>query len=290
MNQNKERKRLPPWLRRRLPHGCAPTASIIEDQQVHTVCQEAKCPNQMECWAKRTATFLVMGNECTRSCGFCDIAYNKTPKPLDPQEPQRIAESVRQLQLKHVVITMVTRDDLPDGGANHLVKILEEVRKQNPNATVEVLTSDFDGNFEALQTILESSPEVFNHNVETVRDLSPRVRHRATYDRSLAILEYVRNHSDIIVKSGLMVGLGETDQQVQKTLDDLHGVGCDIVTIGQYLQPCSKRLQVKTFITPEQFINYKKYGLSIGISQMVCGPFVRSSYHAQDLIKNKIHK
>lgn len=278
--------RFPSWLHRRLPKGCAPTRTIVDGERLHTVCEEAKCPNRLECWSKKTATFLIMGNECTRSCGFCDIRFSKTPKPLDLQEPQRVAKSVKALGLRHVVITMVARDDLPDGGAAHLIQVIEEVRKQNSQVTVEVLTSDFDGNFDALHTVLQIHPEVFNHNIETVRELSPQVRYRASYDRSLEVLKYASSHSDNPVKSGLMVGFGETQKQVWKAIQDLYSVGCEIITIGQYLQPSSKKIRVKEFVTPQQFKEYEEYGRAIGVSKMICGPFVRSSYNAEKHYSN----
>lgn len=277
--------RFPSWLHRKLPKGSllAQTDQIISKNRLHTVCEEAKCPNLLECWSKKTATFLVMGKECTRNCGFCSIDFSKVPKSLEEDEPQRVAESVVQLGLKHVVITMVARDDLPDGGAHHLAKIIKEIRKQIPGATIELLTSDFNGNADAWNVVLEADPEVFNHNIETVRELTPRVRHTATYDTTLKLLHYAKTHRKserLRVKSGLMVGLGETEEQVHQTLRDLHAHGCDIVTIGQYLQPTKQKLLVKSFVSPEQFKKYEEFGYTLGISHMYCGPFVRSSYNA----------
>lgn len=274
--------RFPKWLHRKLPIGNAlwKTQRVLGENRLPTVCEEAKCPNLLECWSKKTATFLALGKACTRNCGFCDIDFSKTPPPLEENEPDRIAKSVKALELKHVVITMVARDDLRDGGASQIAKIIEEVRRQNVTVTVEVLTSDFDGNEEALSIIMKAKPDIFNHNIETVRALSPKVRHRATYDRTLSILKSVHNLSPkIIVKSGLMVGLGENGQQVHETIDDLHQAGCRIITIGQYLQPNRKKLRVKEFITPEAFEAYAEYGRSHGV-KMHCGPFVRSSYNA----------
>lgn len=282
--------RFPSWLHRRLPAGgeLAKTGDILEKNRLHTVCEEAKCPNLLECWSKKTATFLVMGKDCTRSCGFCSIDFAKTPKPLDKEEPQRVADSVKQLGLKHVVITMVARDDLPDGGAGHLGEVIRCVREQIHEATLEVLTSDFEGNPQALDLIIAAQPEIFNHNIETVRTLSPRVRHKATYDRTLSVLDYVkqkRAHSPLLIKSGLMVGLGETEEQVFETIRDLHAAGCEIITIGQYLQPSRQKLLVKEFVTPEQFKRYEEYGLALGLKYMYCGPFVRSSYNANLVIQ-----
>lgn len=278
--------RFPSWLHRRLPKGSElqQTGKILAQHRLNTVCEEAKCPNLLECWSQKTATFLVMGKECTRNCGFCDIDFSKTPKSLEEDEPQRVAESVKELGLRHVVITMVARDDLPDGGSRHLVRVMEEVRRCNPGVTIEVLTSDFGGQPQAWQTILDASPHIFNHNIETVRELTPRVRHKATYDRTLELLRYVashRPHAGVKVKSGLMVGLGETEEQVFQTLKDLKEAGCDIVTIGQYLQPNRHKLIVKSFVTPEQFKKYEAFGYQLGLSYLYCGPFVRSSYNAQ---------
>lgn len=286
--------RFPSWLHRRLPQGgnLWKTGDVLEKNRLHTVCEEAKCPNLLECWTKKTATFLVMGKECTRNCGFCDIDFSKTPKELEGDEPQRVADSVKQLGLKHVVITMVARDDLPDGGAAHLAAIINEVRKQAGGVTIEVLTSDLSGNFEALETILKAQPEIFNHNIETVRELTPRVRHKATYERTLSLLKHVKSSYSaprILVKSGLMVGLGETTEQVQETLRDLHAANCDIVTIGQYLQANLRKLLVKAFVTPEQFAAYEAYGHSLGIKHMYCGPFVRSSYNAGEVLQSFNH-
>lgn len=286
--------RYPSWLHRKLPKGGAiiNTGQVISQHRLHTVCEEAKCPNLLECWSKKTATFLVMGKECSRNCGFCDIDFTKAPKALEQDEPLRVAESVLELGLKHVVITMVARDDLIDGGADHLVKVIEEVRKINHEVTIEVLTSDLMGNKEALSRVLEAKPEIFNHNIETIRELTPRVRHKATYDRTLEVLGYAashRFHRGMKVKSGLMVGLGESDEQVFETLRDLKSVGCDIVTIGQYLQPNQRKLMVKGFIHPDQFKSYETYGYSIGIPYLYCGPFVRSSYNA-DLVLQKVNQ
>ncbi|MBN9377324.1 MAG: lipoyl synthase [Chlamydiales bacterium 38-26] len=281
--------RFPSWLHRKLPKGSEvwKTGQVLNQNRLHTVCEEAKCPNLLECWSKKTATFLVMGKECTRSCGFCDIDFSKTPKPLAADEPQRVAESVLQLGLKHVVITMVARDDLPDGGAQHLADVIEEIRKQVKDVTIEVLTSDFTGSTTSLDILLKAKPEIFNHNIETVRAMTPRVRHKATYDRTLSVLKYVRKQGDptLLVKSGIMVGLGETEAEVFETIHDLKAVGCDIITIGQYLQPNRNKLLVKAFVTPDQFKRYEEYGYSLGIKNMYCGPFIRSSYNANEVLQ-----
>jgi lipoyl synthase len=275
--------RFPSWLHRKLPKGSNlwQTGEVLTQNRLHTVCEEAKCPNLLECWSRKTATFLIMGKECTRSCGFCSIDFSKQPKSLEADEPQRVAQSVLELGLKHVVITMVARDDLADGGASHLAEVVAEIRKQVPSATIELLTSDFSGNEEALKIVMDAKPEIFNHNIETVRDLTPRVRHKATYDRTLNVLRFVkRTQSSSLVKSGMMVGLGETNEQVEETLRDLSATGCDIVTIGQYLQSDNRKLRVKAFVHPDQFKAYEQFGRSIGIKHMYCGPFVRSSYNA----------
>ncbi len=280
--------RFPSWLHRKIPLGGEhfATDSILTKYRLNTVCEEAKCPNRMECYSKKTATFLALGKACTRNCGFCDIDFTKTPKKPESDEPERIAGSVRELGLKHVVITMVARDDLPDGGAAHMAKIIDEVRKTSPGVTIEVLTSDFQGNFAAIDQVLEKSPDIFNHNIETVRQLSPRVRHKATYDRTLQVLQYVKKQNKTsFVKSGIMVGLGENTDQVKETIQDLVQAGCDIITIGHYLQANIKKLLVKSFVTPEQFKEYEEFGYKIGAKHMYCGPFVRSSYNAGEILQ-----
>lgn len=283
-----ESSRFPHWLHRSLPQsaGFVETEETVQKYRLHTVCEEAKCPNRWECWSRKTATFLLLGRECTRSCGFCAVAFRSAPPPPDPEEPDRIALFVQELDLKHVVLTMVARDDLPDGGAAHLVLVVEAVRRLPKKISIELLTSDFAGNMEALDLVLQSGLDVFNHNLETVRVLSPKVRHKANYDRSLALLQQVAQSKEklrIKVKSGLMLGLGETEEQVEETLRDLSQVGCDIVTMGQYLQSNSRKLKVRSFVSPEQFEKYQRYGIAIGIPVVYAGPFVRSSYHAEEV-------
>lgn len=276
--------RFPSWLHRKMPSGenLWSTDSVMRSHGLHTVCEEAKCPNLLECWSKKTATYLVMGKTCTRNCGFCSIDFSKTPQPLEDNEPRRVAESAKQLGLKHVVITMVARDDLEDGGALHLTQVIEEIRKVCSGTTVEVLTSDFSGNLKALDLIMQVEPEIFNHNIETVRELTPRVRHKATYNRTLEILSHAKkSQKKTLIKSGLMVGLGETEDQVYETIRDLQEVGCSIITIGQYLQSDRRKLLVKSFVTPKQFDRYAEWGKKLGIKNMYCGPFVRSSYNAE---------
>jgi len=277
--------RFPSWLHRKLPKGNTlfQTHTILEKYRLNTVCEEAKCPNRSECYSKKTATFLALGKECTRSCGFCAIDFSKTPKAPEKDEPERIAASVKELGLKHVVVTMVARDDLPDGGALAFSAILREIHKENPQVTIEILTSDFGGNEEALLCVLQEKIDVFNHNLETVKRLSPRVRHKATYERSLHVLHFVKRQNRCAVKSGIMVGLGETEEEVQETLRDLHHIGCDIVTIGHYLQASARKLSVKAFITLDQFKAYEDFGHHLGIPKVFSGPFVRSSYHAGEV-------
>ncbi|MGA8164555.1 MAG: lipoyl synthase [Waddliaceae bacterium] len=281
--------RFPSWLHRKLPKGgnTGKTGTILSHHRMPTVCEEAKCPNLPECWSQKTATFLVMGDACTRSCGFCSIDFSRTPKPLESDEPKRVAESVKALGLQHVVITMVARDDVQDGGAEHLSRIIKEIRKQTAEVTIEVLTSDFFGNEQALETMLSVEPEIFNHNIETVRELTPRVRHKATYERTLHVLEYMhsRKNSRMLIKSGFMAGFGETEAQGRQAILDLYEAGCRIITIGQYLQSDRRKLLVKEFVTPEQFKRYEDYGSSIGVDYMFCGPFIRSSYNAREVYK-----
>lgn len=284
--------RFPKWLHRKLPKGnkLFKTNTIIDKYKLNTVCEEAKCPNRLECYSKKTATFLALGKTCTRACGFCEIDFSKNPKKPEADEPERIALSVRELGLKHVVITMVARDDLEDQGASHLAKIIDAVRKENNEVTVEVLTSDFSGNTKALDIIIEKQVEVFNHNIETVKRLTPKVRHKATYERTLHVLDYIHKSSfKGFIKSGIMVGLGEELQEVKETLKDLKHVGCDIVTIGHYLQASRLKLPVKRFVTPEEFKLFETYGHEIGIPNVYSGPFVRSSYNA-DLLKDMASK
>lgn len=278
--------RFPSWLHRKLPHGANifKTGNILSENQLPTVCEEARCPNRLECWSKKTATFLTLGKECTRRCGFCSIDFAEKPKSPEADEPERISKSITALELKHVVLTMVARDDLTDGGASHLKSIVEKIRTNNTATTIELLTSDFSGNEAAWDLILEANPDIFNYNIETVRELTPRVRHKATYDRTLTFLKYMKN-GRMLIKSGLMLGLGETEAQVFQTLLDLKEVGCNIVIIGQYLQPTHKHLKVKSFITPEQFQKFQDYGHQIGIEYVTASPFMRSSYNADEVMQ-----
>jgi lipoic acid synthetase len=257
---------------------------ILRDLQLNTVCEEASCPNIGECFQAGTATFLIMGPACTRACPYCDIDFEKKPQPLDPTEPERLAIAVKRLNLKHVVITSVNRDDLPDGGASQFVGCIEATRKISPGTTIEVLIPDLCGNWQALATLLEAAPEVLNHNMETVPRLYKRVRPQADYDQSLELFNRAKRFlPKVYTKSGIMVGLGETDAEVRQVMEDLRRVNCDILTIGQYLQPSQKHLGVKEFVTPGQFDAWRIYGESIGFLQVVSSPLTRSSYHAEQV-------
>jgi lipoyl synthase len=276
----------PEWLRVKAPQWerVGSVKEILRDLELNTVCEEASCPNIGECFNAGTATFLIMGPACTRACPYCDIDFEKKPKELDPTEPTRLAEAVRRMNLNHVVITSVNRDDLPDGGASQFIKCIEGIRAVSPKTTIELLIPDLCGNWDALATILSASPEVLNHNTETIPRLYRRVRPQGDYARSLELLQKVRDiNPHVYTKSGIMVGLGETDAEVRQTMRDLRSVNCDILTIGQYLQPSQKHLDVKDFVTPEQFDAWREYGESIGFLQVVSTPLTRSSYHAEQV-------
>lgn len=276
--------RFPNHLRRQIPSGqeMQQTNAILKKHRLNTVCNEAKCPNRLECFTNRRATFLALGNACTRNCAFCDIAFSPSPPPPAPDEPDRIANCIRELGIVHATITMVTRDDLSDQGAHHMAAIIRKIRCENPRTTIEVLTSDFSGITQWIDVVLDEKPQIFNHNLETVRSLTPRIRHQAEYDRSLSVLRHAKQSKKSMIKSGLMVGLGETEKEVRETIQDLQKVGCDIIAIGQYLQPSRKKILVKEFISPKQFQAYEQFGYEIGVKQMVCGPFVRSDYYKSD--------
>jgi lipoic acid synthetase len=276
----------PEWLRVKAPQWerVGGVKEVLRDLALNTVCEEASCPNIGECFNAGTATFLIMGPACTRACPYCDIDFEKKPKALDPTEPDRLAEAVRRMRLNHVVITSVNRDDLPDGGASQFVNCIEAVRALSPNTTIEVLIPDLCGNWEALETILRANPEVMNHNTETIPRLYRRVRPQGNYDRTLELLRRSRQFAPhIYTKSGIMVGLGETDKEVRQVMQDLRSVDCDILTIGQYLQPSQKHLGVQEFVTPEQFDAWREFGESIGFLQVVSSPLTRSSYHAEQV-------
>lgn len=276
----------PEWLRVKAPQWerVGNIKGILRDLELNTVCEEASCPNIGECFNVGTATFLIMGPACTRACPYCDIDFEKKPKPLDPTEPDRLAEAVRRMQLKHVVITSVNRDDLPDGGAAQFVKCIDQIRLVSPDTTIEVLIPDLCGNWGALTTILQAQPEVMNHNTETVPRLYRRTRPQGDYQRSLELIGRSRQLApQVYTKTGIMVGLGETDDEVRQVMQDLRAVDCDILTIGQYLQPSQKHLGVKEFVTPEQFEQWRIYGESLGFLQVVASPLTRSSYHAEQV-------
>jgi lipoyl synthase len=282
----------PDWLRVKAPQWerVGNVKEILRDLNLNTVCEEASCPNIGECFNGGTATFLIMGPACTRACPYCDIDFEKKPQPLNPLEPLNLAEAVRRMNLSHVVITSVNRDDLADGGASQFVRCIEEIRKVSPRTTIEVLIPDLCGNWEALRLIIESTPEVLNHNTETVPRLYKKTRPQGDYERSLELLKKTRELSaQIYTKSGIMVGLGETDEEVRQVMRDLRTVDCDILTIGQYLQPTAKHLQLKEFINPEQFDLWRKYGESLGFLQVVSSPLTRSSYHAAE-VQNLMNK
>ena len=256
---------------------------LIGKDRLHTVCQEAKCPNMWECFSQQTATFLIMGSRCTRNCRFCSVAQGPA-EPPDPAEPGRIAAAVKQMGLSYIVITSVTRDDLADGGAVFFAETIQAVHRQIPSARVEVLIPDFQGNAQALQTVLNAHPDVLNHNIETVPRLYPIVRPQALYQRSLQLLSRVQKYDNCLpIKSGLMLGLGEHSAEIRSTLKDLFDAGCRILTIGQYLQPSKAHLPVKRFIPPAEFENWKSTALEMGFCEVASGPFVRSSYHAKEL-------
>jgi lipoic acid synthetase len=281
----KPRPRLPEWLRIKLPTSdtFSHTRALLDELKLHTVCESAKCPNHWECWSKGTATFMIAGDRCTRACGFCAVSTAK-PFALEADEPARVAEATRRMRLKHVVITAVARDDLADGGAEHFRKTIDEVRKLNPGIVIEVLVPDFNDSDAAIETVLAANPQIFNHNLETVRRLTPSVRHRATYDRSLTVLRKVkaRRGESMFTKSGVMLGLGETEEELFAAMEDLRGAGCDILTLGQYLQPTIKHLPVVEFVSPEKFQQHGERARQMGFVHVASGPMVRSSYHADE--------
>jgi lipoic acid synthetase len=276
----------PEWLRVKAPQWerVGSVKEILRDLALNTVCEEASCPNIGECFNAGTATFLIMGPACTRACPYCDIDFEKKPKALDPTEPMRLAEAVGRLGLNHVVITSVNRDDLPDGGASQFGRCIEAIRAISPQTTIEVLIPDLCGNWDALAAILQANPEVLNHNTETVPRLYRRVRPQGDYLRSLELLKRTHELAPwVYTKSGLMVGLGETDTEIRAVMQDLRSVNCDILTIGQYLQPSQKHLNVTNFVTPTQFDAWSEWGESLGFLQVVSSPLTRSSYHAEQV-------
>jgi lipoic acid synthetase len=276
----------PDWLRVKAPQWerVGNVKEILRDLALNTVCEEASCPNIGECFNAGTATFLIMGPACTRACPYCDIDFEKKPQALDPTEPTRLAEAVRRMQLNHVVITSVNRDDVPDGGASQFVRCINAIHEVSPHTTIEVLIPDLCGNWQALEIILQAKPEVINHNTETISRLYRRVRPQGNYERTMELLQRSRQISpSTYTKSGIMVGLGETDAEIRQVMEDLRRVDCDILTIGQYLQPSQKHLQVSDFVTPEQFAAWQTFGEELGFLQVVSSPLTRSSYHAEQV-------
>ena len=279
------RKRLPEYLKRPIINTDTTknVRHILKNHCLNTVCENARCPNKNECYTKNTATFLIMGNNCTRNCRYCNISCAK-PEPLNFDEPIQVAQAVKDLGLKYSVITSVTRDDLPDGGAEHFANCIYEIRKISPTTKIEILTPDFKGDANALNTIINAHPNVFNHNIETVRELFKTARPQGDYQRSLNVLNYIKVNSDIPTKSGLMVGLGESFEQIEETLNDLKNVGCDMLTIGQYIQPSKEHLDVVKYYTLEEFEGLQKLAQKIGFKHYQINPLVRSSYMAAEMV------
>ncbi|PYZ95743.1 lipoyl synthase [Alteribacter lacisalsi] len=287
MAKKEEHIRKPDWLKIKLNTNESYTGlkKMMREKKLHTVCEEARCPNIHECWAERkTATFMILGDICTRACRFCAVKTG-LPTELDLDEPERVADSVKLMGLKHAVITAVARDDLKDGGAEVFAETVRAIRRKSPFTTVEVLPSDMMGRFENLQTLMDAKPDIMNHNIETVRSLTPRVRARATYERTLEFLKRAKEmNPNIPTKSSLMIGLGETKEEIIETMDDLRASNVDIMTIGQYLQPTKKHLKIKKYWSPEEFAELKEIALSKGFKHCESGPLVRSSYHADEQV------
>lgn len=280
-------KRLPDYLKRQIidTEKTKTVRAILKENCLNTVCENARCPNKNECYQKNTATFLIMGNVCTRNCRYCNISCQK-PEPLNLDEPQNIAKAVKDLGLKYSVITSVTRDDLPDGGAEHFAQTIYEIRKLTPDTKIEILTPDFKGDTKALDVIIDAHPDVFNHNIETVERLFRTARPQGNYKRSLEVLKYIKQNSNIPTKSGLMVGLGETEDEIKQTFADLRDVSCDILTVGQYIQPSKKHLEVDKYYTEEEFEHLKELAKQAGFEKYQIAPLVRSSYNAFKLFNN----
>ena len=281
------RERIPQYLKRGLvdTEKTRLVRTILKNNCLNTVCEAARCPNKGECYSKNTATFLIMGNQCTRNCRFCNIECNK-PEPLNNNEPFQIAEAVKKLGLKYVVITSVTRDDLPDGGATHFSNVINEIRKIDNSIKIEVLTPDFKGNTDSIDIVIKAKPDVFNHNIETVPSLYKKARPQAIYKRSIDFLKYIKEHSDILTKTGLMVGLGETKEELIQTFKDLADIKCDIVTIGQYIAPTKGHLQVERYYKPEEYDELSSIAKKIGIKHTFFSPLTRSSYKAYEVFNN----
>jgi lipoyl synthase len=273
--------RKPPWLKMKMPagEGYSRLLKLVNDNHLHTVCQSAKCPNMGECWAAGTATLMILGDVCTRSCGFCHIATGRPPT-LDLDEPRRVGHAVRMMDLNHIVITSVNRDELPDGGAGVWARTIREIRLQSPGTSVEVLIPDFCGDWDALQLVFDEKPDILNHNIETVPRLYPTVRPQAKYHRSLKLLQKSREQG-FITKTGMMLGLGEEEPEIDQVLDDLVAIGCNILTLGQYLRPTPEHLPVVRWVHPDEFADWKSRGEARGLRHVESGPLVRSSYHAE---------
>lgn len=282
----KQTKRIKPdWLKVDIAGGGKyfEMRNVVKENTLHTICESGKCPNIGECWGAGTATFMIGGNTCTRSCQFCNVATGKGD-PLDAMEPFKVAQSINMMHIKHAVITSVDRDDLEDGGSGHWAKTIREIRKWNPKTTLETLIPDFQGKHDQINQIIEVHPEIVSHNIETVRRLTKMVRIQAKYDRSMEVLYYLKQQG-MKTKSGLMLGMGETDEEIRETLFDLRNVDVDIITLGQYLQPTARHLAVDRYVTPDQFAMYKTWGEKMGFEYIESGPLVRSSYHAEKHLK-----
>jgi lipoic acid synthetase len=273
--------RKPEWLKIRLPRGeeFAKVNSLVKKYGLHTICTSGNCPNHADCWERGTATLMILGDTCTRSCKFCNVHTGK-PLPVNPEEPVNVAQTVKELGLKHCVLTSVDRDDLPDGGANHWAETICQVKRLNPGTTIETLIPDFDGKQELIQLVIDAAPEVISHNLETVRRLTPMIRSRAKYETSLKVLRHIADNG-LTAKSGIMLGLDETEVEILQTMDDLLAVNCKVFTLGQYLQPTRQNYPVKEYVTPEKFDEYRKIGLSKGFAFVESAPLVRSSYRAE---------
>lgn len=279
--------RKPSWLKIKLGKGenFSFVRRVIQEHNLHTICTSGQCPNQSECWNAGTATFMILGDICTRACKFCATKTGK-PLPVDDNEPEQLAESIKLLKLKHCVITSVDRDDLPDAGATHWARCIRAIKQLNPSTTIETLIPDFDANKQLIEMVIDAAPDVISHNVETVSRLTPLIRSRAQYNKSLQVIETIAK-AGVVSKSGVMVGIGETFEEIIQTMDDLRNVGCQIFTIGQYLQPTKKHLPVERYLTPDEFEELKKQGLKRGFSFVESAPLVRSSYHAEKHVKTK---
>ncbi len=277
----KERVRLPHWMKVPMPHGenYSKVKNLITQHKLNTICTSGNCPNKGECWSAGTATFMILGEKCTRDCKFCQV-YTMKPDPVDWEEPMRLAETIKKLQLKHCVLTSVARDELPDGGAAFWAETIRTVKRENPGVTMEVLIPDFRRGTKALDKVINESPEVISHNIETVRRISPKIRAMSRYEHSLELLEYVASKG-VVTKSGMMLGLGETEEEILQTMDDIRNTGVKVFTLGQYLRPSAMHIEVEEYIRPEVFTRYKEIGLEKGFTHVESGPHVRSSYHAE---------